>query len=187
MVLRALCLTIILSFYQSLHAFDFQKSTLQILPNKTVDDKAGSKDSSNKDLKKPKKVSADPMSKSAVELKVELALTPQEQEQGLMYRKSLAPGEGMLFVFADERPRQFWMKNTLIPLSIAFIDEKKTIFQISELNPVKTLIQKTYDRAESVKPAKFVLEVPQGWFIVNKVGTGSTIVWKDEKKFLKKL
>lgn len=122
---------------------------------------------------------------SSVNLKVELALTPEEQEKGLMFRTSLETGSGMLFVFPDERPRQFWMKNTLMPLSVAFIDEGKTIFQISDLEPVKTLIQTQYDRAESIKPAKYVLEVTQGWFLVNKIDIGSTFSWPDEKKFIK--
>lgn len=182
MVLRALCLMVFLSYSLSSRADDFQTSTLYILPIKNVNDKAGSKDSLTVDSKSQNKSAYN----SKVELQVELALSASEQEQGLMYRKSLSPGRGMLFVFSDERPRQFWMKNTLIPLSIAFIDEQKTIFQISNLNPVKTLIQKTYDRAESIKPAKYVLEVPQGWFLVNKIEKGSKIIWNEEKKFLQK-
>jgi hypothetical protein len=166
-------------------SMDLKKSKVQILPllksttNKSL--KAGSKDSSSKNKVLSEKLTFG----QPVDLIVELALSNHEQEKGLMYRKSLAPGYGMLFIFPNEQPRQFWMKNTLIPLSIAFIDEKKTIFQISDMDPVKTLIQKKYDRAESIKPAKFVLEVPQGWFLVNKIGEGSILQWKDEKKYLK--
>lgn len=186
MALHALCVVLILGFSSSLMALDLKKSKVQILPllkpsiNKSI--KTGSKDSSPKSEVQSQK----PTFGAPVDLIVELALSYQEQEKGLMYRKSLAPGYGMLFIFPDEQPRQFWMKNTLIPLSIAFIDEKKTIFQISDMNPVKTLIQKKYDRAESVKPAKYVLEVPQGWFLVNKIGEGSVLKWQDEKKYLKK-
>lgn len=172
MVWRVLFVTMLILQVSRIDASDLKTSKIQIIPHVEKTSKVSSKDS--KQNNRPSK---------AVPLTVELALAPTEQEKGLMFRKSLEPGKGMLFVFSNERPRQFWMKNTLIPLSIAFIDEKKTIFQISDLKPVNTLLQKEYDRAESVKPAKYVLEVPQGWFLVNKIQEGSKMVWPDESKF----
>lgn len=117
-------------------------------------------------------------------LNVELALTEFQQQQGLMFRKNLEDGYGMLFVFKNERPRSFWMKNTLIPLSIAFIDKNKTIFQIGDLKPIKTLAEKKYDNISSFKPAKYVLEVPKGWFEKNNIKVESRFEWKDEQKYL---
>ncbi len=179
MVLRVLCVVLTLWLNEVAFALELQKTTIEILPHYEPIKKTGSINTFRlKNTKKNSKL-------SAVKLIVELALSFDEQEQGLMYRKSLAPGYGMLFIFPNEQPRQFWMKNTLIPLSIAFIDEKKTIFQISDMNPVKTLIQKKYDRAASIKPAKYVLEVPQGWFLVHKIGVGSKIIGLNEEKFLK--
>ncbi len=64
--------------------------------------------------------------------KVELAVTPEEQEQGLMFRKNLNQDEGMLFVFKEEGEHSFWMKNTLIPLDIIWINQNKEVVFISE-------------------------------------------------------
>lgn len=166
MVLRALCLVLILSSTNLSLANELKKTEIKITKNQSrvLKDEVG----------------------PSVGLTVEVALTESEQQKGLMFRKSLASGQGMLFVFSSEQPRQFWMKNTLIPLSIAFIDAKKTIFQVSDLKPMKTLIQKEIDRAESIKPAKYVLEVPQGWFLTNKIGVGSTLIWPTENNFSKK-
>lgn len=118
-----------------------------------------------------------------VKLNVEIAKTSKDQAQGLMYRKKLKDGHGMLFIFEKPNIRSFWMKNTLIPLSIAFIDSNKTIFQIMDLNPVKTLLQKDVDKAISVKPAKYVLEVPRGWFKNNSIMPGSKLEWSSADIF----
>lgn len=170
MVLRVLCVILTQVQIFSAQASEFKKSNIQIIPNVHASNDTGSKLSS-------KKINPIP-------LEVELALSPDQQEKGLMFRKTLANGKGMLFVFPNEQLRSFWMKNTLIPLSIAFIDERHTIFQISDMQSVKTLIQKEYDRAESVKPAKYVLEVPQGWFSSKGIKSGSKLVWVDENKFV---
>ena len=65
----------------------------------------------------------------------ELALTPQQQQIGMMMRTEMAAHEGMLFVFDDVAPRCFWMKNTLLPLSIAFIEDDGTVVNIAEMKP----------------------------------------------------
>jgi uncharacterized membrane protein (UPF0127 family) len=88
---------------------------------------------------------------------VELALTPEQQERGLMFRKSMAPDAGMLFVFDDVQQRMFWMKNTLIPLDMIFIRADGTIANIVEKAPPQTL-----DPRSSEGPAKAVLELNGG-------------------------
>jgi uncharacterized protein len=179
MALRALCVVLILgsiSLYNNLSQADELK-TAEIKIEKNIATSLVPGSSLKSSHKKPQ----------IVNLTVELALTESEHQRGLMFRKSLSAGRGMLFVFSNESPRSFWMKNTLIPLSIAFIDSKKTIFQVSDMKPMKTLIQKEIDRAESIKPAKYVLEVPQGWFSANQIDVGSKIIWPTESNFSDKL
>jgi uncharacterized membrane protein (UPF0127 family) len=88
----------------------------------------------------------------------ETARTKRQQEQGLMHRNSLAHGKGMIFIFEREQILSFWMKNTRIPLSIAFISEDGKILEIHDMEPFNlTPVQSSY-------PARFALEVPQSWF-----------------------
>lgn len=88
---------------------------------------------------------------------VELALTPEQQQRGLMFREKMAPDAGMLFVFDGAEPRAFWMKNTLIPLDMIFIRTDGTIANILEKVPPQTL-----DPRSSDGPAKAVLELNGG-------------------------
>ncbi|MFW2831044.1 DUF192 domain-containing protein [Sphingomonas sp. ID0503] len=88
---------------------------------------------------------------------VELAVTPQEQARGLMYRTSLRPGHGMLFPFSPPRPASFWMKNTLIPLDLIFIRADGTIAQISPDATPQSL-----DLIECAEPVAAVLEIAGG-------------------------
>ncbi len=96
----------------------------------------------------------------------ELAQTPQQQQTGMMMRTEMAAHEGMLFVFEEAGPRCFWMKNTLLPLSIAFIEDDGTIVNIAEMKP----------RSEathcSEKPVRFALEMNQGWFSKRAIKAG---------------
>ncbi|RZL03534.1 MAG: DUF192 domain-containing protein [Rubrivivax sp.] len=91
-------------------------------------------------------------------IKAEVALTEKEHEIGLMHRTSMGPNDGMIFVF--DRPGQqcFWMKNTLIPLAIAFIADDGTIVNLDEMKP------ETLNPHCSAKPVRFVLEMNTGWF-----------------------
>lgn len=100
----------------------------------------------------------------------EIALTPEEKQQGLMYRKNLKENEGMLFVFEDEALRSFWMKNTLIPLSIAYIDSSGTIREIYDMQP------ESLQSVPSLTPVKYALEVNQGAFQRADVDLGDQVV-----------
>lgn len=88
----------------------------------------------------------------------EVADTPEAQQQGLMNREHLEPGAGMLFVFDTESIQAFYMRNTLIPLDIAFLDRAQIVVDIQQMEPL------TEDLHRSAAPAMFALEVPQGWF-----------------------
>ena len=97
----------------------------------------------------------------------EVARTPEERERGLMYRTELPPGQGMIFVFTDIQTRSFWMKDTLIPLDIAYIDENLRIIDIQAMEP------QTTDLHPSAQPAMFALEVPLGWFAEMGIEVGA--------------
>ncbi len=96
----------------------------------------------------------------------EVARTPQQQQIGMMMRTEMATHEGMLFVFEEASARCFWMKNTLLPLSIAFIEDDGTVVNIAEMKP----------RSEashcSDKPVRYALEMNQGWFAKRAIRPG---------------
>jgi uncharacterized membrane protein (UPF0127 family) len=91
-------------------------------------------------------------------IKAEVASDDSTRAMGLMFRERLGPNEGMLFVFPDKRRQCFWMRNTLIPLSIAFIDDDGSIVNVEDMAP------KTEDSHCSAKPIRYALEMEQGWF-----------------------
>jgi uncharacterized protein len=91
-------------------------------------------------------------------IKAEVAQTPREHAIGLMFRKEMGANEGMLFVFPQAGKQCFWMKNTLIPLSVAFVDDQGEITNLDEMLP------QTENAHCSSKPARFVLEMNKGWF-----------------------
>lgn len=88
---------------------------------------------------------------------VTVARRPQERERGLMFVESLASDQGMWFVFPRERMRQFWMKNTLIPLDIIFVNSKLTV-----INVIHRALPKSLDARRSKAPAQYVLELAGG-------------------------
>ena len=104
-----------------------------------------------------------------VELFVEVADTPSSRQQGLMNRTSLPENQGMLFVFPNEQVLQFWMKDTIIPLSIAYIDSRGIIVTIRDMQP------RDLTPVSSVVPAQFALEVNQGWFERNNIRPGDRV------------
>jgi uncharacterized protein len=102
-------------------------------------------------------------------IKAEVALTPEQHQIGLMHRTQMATNEGMLFVF--DRPGQqcFWMKNTLIPLQIAFVADDGTVVNLAEMTP------KSLDSHCSTRPVRFVLEMNTGWFTKRGIQAGSRL------------
>jgi uncharacterized membrane protein (UPF0127 family) len=92
------------------------------------------------------------------EIEAEVADQPQSRMMGLMFRTEMPKDHGMLFVFPDVDQRAFWMKNTLIPLSIAFMDENGKILNVLEMPP------QSIENFFSKGPAKFALEMNRGWY-----------------------
>jgi uncharacterized membrane protein (UPF0127 family) len=103
------------------------------------------------------------------EIRVEVAKTPEERARGLMGRRSLGKDEGMLFIFEKEDYHGFWMKNTYIPLSIAFIDKDGRIVQITDMKPLSL---ETHDPPH---PILYALEMNKGWFSINGFKVGDII------------
>lgn len=102
-------------------------------------------------------------------IRVEVADDGARRNQGLMNRDRLPAEQGMLFVYPDEKPRSFWMKNTRIPLSIAYIDGEGQIVSIKDMRPMSTR------GVPSDHPAMYALEVNQGWFDKKGVAAGARV------------
>ncbi len=99
----------------------------------------------------------------------EVAATPQSRMIGLMMREALKPNHGMVFVFEDKSQHCFWMRNTLLPLSIAFIDDDGTIVNIADMAP------KSEASTCPQRPVRYALEMDQGWFAKRGVTAGKKI------------
>ena len=99
----------------------------------------------------------------------EVAATPDQRTIGLMYRFSLPADHGMLFVFPEPQPLSFWMRNTYIPLSIAYIDAEGRILNVVEMAP----------RSDATHPSRgealYALEMRKGWFADKGVGPGTRV------------
>jgi len=105
-----------------------------------------------------------------VEVALEVADTPEVRARGLMYRKSLADGHGMLFVFEDESEHDFWMKDTLIPLDMLFIASDGLVVGIhANATPLSTAT------IGVGAPSRFVIEVPGGWAARHGIVTGARV------------
>ena len=103
------------------------------------------------------------------EIVVEVADELHERQLGLMHRTTLEINEGMIFVYPSAERRSFWMKNTLIPLSIAYIDSNCQIVHMADMTPKST------KGVPSGLPVQFALEMNQGWFEANAVSIGDTL------------
>lgn len=102
-------------------------------------------------------------------IQAEVAQTPEQREVGLMFRKTMATSDGMLFAFEEPGKQCFWMKNTLLPLSVAFVADDGTIVNIDDMKPL------TLDGHCSTKPVRFVLEMNQGWFAKRGIKAGEKL------------
>ncbi len=107
----------------------------------------------------------------SIRVDVEVADNDIERARGLMYRKNVPAGRGMLFVFGREQYLNFWMKNTYVPLSIAYIGKEGVIQEIYDMKPLDTSV--TYP---SRYPARYALEVSKGWFRANRITPGCKVI-----------
>ncbi len=106
----------------------------------------------------------------AQEITAEMALTPRQNETGLMFRTNLAENEGMVFPFMQPIQASFWMKNTILPLSLAYIAPNGTILELHDAQP-----RDTNPIVAATANIQFVLETRQGWFKTNGIGIGTVV------------
>ena len=118
----------------------------------------------------PQQLQAITLSAGMHNIRAELALTPEQRQKGLMYRRDLASHQGMLFVFEDATPQCFWMRNTPTPLTIAFVADDGSIVNLADMKP--------FDESShcSARPVRFVLEMNQGWFAKRGIKAGFKLV-----------
>ncbi len=99
----------------------------------------------------------------------QVAATPNQRQIGLMMRTTMPQHEGMLFIFEQPTQQCFWMKNTLMPLTAAFVDDDGTIVNLADMQP------QTLDSHCSAKPVRYVLEMNQGWFAKKNIVAGGKL------------
>ena len=99
----------------------------------------------------------------------QVAATPEQRQTGLMFRKDMSQHEGMIFVFEQPAKQCFWMKNTLIPLSAAFLSDDGTIVNIEDMKPL------ALEPHCSTQPVRYVLEMNKGWFAKKGIKAGSKL------------
>ncbi|MEW6164668.1 MAG: DUF192 domain-containing protein [Pseudomonadota bacterium] len=102
-------------------------------------------------------------------IQAEVAASNPARMQGLMHRQEMAQHRGMLFVFPESAPHCFWMKNTLIPLSIAFLDDMGRIVNIAEMQP------RSENNHCAARPVRYALEMNAGWFARRGIRAGDSI------------
>ena len=103
------------------------------------------------------------------QIDAQVATTPEERATGLMFRQKMPQPEGMLFVFEEPTQQCFWMKNTLLPLSVAFVADDGRIVNIDEMAP------QTLDSHCSTEPVRYVLEMNKGWFAKKGIKAGQKL------------
>ena len=102
-------------------------------------------------------------------IRAAVAAEPQQRQIGLMFRRDLPPNEGMLFVFEAPAPQCFWMRNTPLPLTIAFLADDGTIVNLADMEPFN-------DESHcSAKPVRLVLEMNKGWFAKRGIKAGARL------------
>jgi uncharacterized membrane protein (UPF0127 family) len=102
-------------------------------------------------------------------INAQVVATPEQRAIGLMFRKEMPANEGMLFVFEEPAGQCFWMKNTFIPLTAAFVADDGTIVNLADMKP------QSLDSHCSAKPVRYVLEMNQGWFAKRGLKAGSRL------------
>jgi hypothetical protein len=102
-------------------------------------------------------------------IRADVAATEASRQKGLMFREKMARNDGMLFVFSDLAYHAMWMRNTPLPLAVAYMDDAGKIISIHEMKPF------TEDSHQAAGPARYALEMNGGWFTTNKVNVGDTI------------
>lgn len=102
-------------------------------------------------------------------VRAEVAADHQSRMRGLMFRERLGPNEGMLFVFEAKSTQCFWMRNTILPLTIAFIDDDGSIVNLADMQP------RSEDSHCSAKPIRYALEMEQGWFAKRGLKAGARL------------
>jgi uncharacterized membrane protein (UPF0127 family) len=110
------------------------------------------------------------------QIDAQVARTPGQREIGLMFRAEMPQHEGMLFIFEEPSQQCFWMRNTLLPLTAAFIADDGTVVNLADMKP------KTLDSHCSAKPVRFVLEMNQGWFTRKGIKPGFKLNGEPFKK-----
>jgi uncharacterized protein len=103
------------------------------------------------------------------QIDAQVAQSPEQHQIGLMYRSDMPQGEGMLFVFPAPSKQCFWMKNTLLPLTAAFVADDGSIVNLEDMRP------QTTDSHCSLKPVRYVLEMNQGWFTKKGLKAGAKL------------
>ena len=107
-------------------------------------------------------------------VRADVAHTEATRQIGLMFRQKMATQEGMLFVFPEVGYHAMWMRNTLIPLSVAYLDERGTIVSIHEMEPLSEVSH------QAAGPVRYALEMNAGWFGSRKIHAGDTIKGLDK-------
>lgn len=108
---------------------------------------------------------------------LEVADSPAERRRGLMYRRSLPANRGMVFVFPDEAPRTFWMKNTYVPLDMIFVAANGTVLNVEHATPQPDATVTELRRYRSDGPARYVIEVNRGFANRTGIGPGARVVF----------
>jgi uncharacterized protein len=117
-----------------------------------------------------------PSGTDLTKIDIQIANTEFDRELGLMFRKNMNENQGMLFIFPDIQIRNFWMRNTEIPLDMIFMDSSRTI-----LNIAQNTTPYSDNSYSSVSPAKFVLEVNGGFTKQNDIRAGDKVIWIESR------
>ena len=108
-------------------------------------------------------------------LTLDAAETVEEQAYGLMNRKKMALDDGMIFIFQEVSRREFWMKDTLIDLDIAYVGPERTVIDIQNMKAMKSVLQTNLPTYPSKGPAQYAIEMNSGWFKKNGFPVGSQL------------